>query len=339
MRMLLVFLSAIFASFLGATETVPFYVGKVSGSGAYSSKQFKTLWDAFRQEYSVSSKGTFSPYYYTEYVIEKVADTSAGKTKEGSFFQLFYDPERKENFQHLTGNQETWKEMNKYVSMQLAMDGARRFGARMNSMTIGAETSVSGVYACSMASDSVQDVDAREASSMTSVSGSATSITFCDPKNPRTGRATMYIESHSHGSDMGRVSASRIYSSSLREVGTILDTKENQDSFVTALKAGSSFRVFWFKEITCTNCGGLGRLSTLAVNQAGGSRSISGKGSSSNPFGSRNVSNSSAALSLTPGTSAAADRCPACAGSGKRMRGYLSTLMWEDKGPSFDPAR
>jgi len=331
-------LSSMCAGLLSATETVPFYVARVSGSGPYSSKQFKTLWDAFRQEYSVSSKGTFSPYYYTEYVLEKASETSAGKVKGGSFFQLFYDPERKENSQHLTGNQETWKEMNKYVSNQLAMDGARRFGARMTSLTIGAETSVSGVYSCSISKDSEHDVDAREGS-VAPVAGTSSSITFCDPKNSRSGRATMYIETHVQRGDLGQPSVSRGYSPALREVGTILDTKENQDSFVAALKAGSSFRVFWFKEITCTNCGGLGRLSTLAVNQAGGSRAISGKGSSSGQFGSRNLGGSAATLSLTPGSSVAADRCPACVGTGKRMRGYLSTLMWDDKGPSFDPAK
>ena len=336
MKTLLTVSSVMLAVMLGATETVPFYVCKVSGSGAYSSRQFKILWDAFRQEYSITTSGSFSPYLYTEYVLRRSSETSAGEGRAGSFFQLFYDPEKKENIQHLTGNQETWKELNKYVNEKLAMDGARRYGAGLATITVGSETSTPGTYSCTMNSAPAQDVDARDSAAQVDA-GTATSIVFCDPKNHRTGRTTIYIEGHFYGNLVSRLSGG-IRSSGLREVGSILDTKENQDSFVEALKAGSSFRVFWFKEITCTNCGGLGRLSTLVVNQAGGAKALSNKGYSST-FGSRNSSNGNAALSLTPGASVAADRCPACAGTGKRMRGYLSTLMWDDKGPSFDAAK
>lgn len=338
MRLTFLVASAFASSFVSATETVPFYVSKVSASGEYSSEKFKTLWSAFRQEYSLTSNGGFSPYLYTEYVLKNALEVSSRKASvnDHTYFQLFYDPEKKEKSQYLTGNQEVWKTTNKYVNQQLAMDGARRFRSRLVTLSVGGETATPGTYLCTMTTASVRDEDVRDAPDLV-VAGSATTIIFCDPKNPRTGQATLYIESRSLNHSVFQGSQPGNYSA-LREVGAILDTKDNQDNFMAALKAGSSFRTFWFKEITCTNCGGLGRLSTLAMNQAGGSKSISGKGSSSS-FGSRNANLTNSALSLTPGASAAADKCPACVGTGKRMRGYLSTLMWDDKGPTFDPSK
>lgn len=318
---------------VSATETVPFCFNKISPSGTYSSKQFKTLWDAFRQQYSVTTKGTFSPYYFTQYVLTEASRPSRSDYGNDHFFQLFYDQEKRENSQQLTGNQDAWKEGNKYVNQQLAMDGARRYGARLATISVGTETSTPGVFLCTVNSAPAVDVDVRESGVASNSNGDTTNVTFCDPRNPRTGLATLYIEGRYYSESKSGRSPVR-ESAKMREVGTILDNKENQDNFIASLKAGSSFRVFWFKETTCTNCGGLGRLSTLTVNQSGGNRA---SGKESNVFGGSNNSNSS--LSLTPGVSAARDRCPACYGTGKRMRGYLSTLVWDDKGTSFDPAR
>ena len=300
-----------------ATETAPFYVSKVSASGDYSSKQFGVLWSSFRMEYSITEKGTFEPYSYTEHVLREAlrtsSRTSARSFEQNDFFSLFYDPERKENSQSLTGNQEAWKEPNKYVSHRLAMEGARRYGARLASVIIGPARESPGVYGCTLKSMSDEDGDVRDDSP---TPNSESSIIFCDPKNVRSGTAAIYIESHSGFS--GRRTHSH-----LREVGTLLDSKDNQENFLAALKAGSSFRVFWFKEINCTNCGGFGRLSTLAANQR-------------SAFGGRT---SPPSLSLSSGTSTPKDRCPACVGTGKRMRGYVTTLLWADKGPVFEPSR
>jgi len=313
------------SSLVLATETAPFYVSKVSASGDYSSKQFGVLWSAFRMEYSLTEKGTFESYSYTEHVLREASRTSSRKSSSSfdhnDFFSLFYDPERKENSQSLTGNQEAWKEPNKYVSHRLAMEGARRHGARLASIIIGSAKGSPGVYGCTLKSMTDEDGDVRDD---LPTSNSEASIIFCDPKNIRSGAATIYIESHSL---YGRGSSASRSQSHLREVGTLLDSKENQDNFLAALKAGSSFRVFWFKEINCTNCGGFGRLSTLAANQKSGKNSIFG-GSTPTPT-----------LSLSSGTAAPNDRCPACVGTGKRMRGYLTTLLWADKGPVFDAAR
>lgn len=320
------------AVILQATETAPFYVSKVSASGAYSSTHFKTLWDAFRQEYSVTSGGIFKPYYYTEYVLDIASRSSRNYEGNDRFFRLFYDQEKVENYQNLTGNQDAFKEANKYVSNQLAMDGARRHGARLATISIGTETASPGVYSCLVNSVSDENLgDVRESSTSLSSDDSGSTITFCDPKNPRTGRTTLYVESR-NGSTRGKRSTASTFSG-LREVGSILDNKDNQDNFLASLKAGSSFKVFWFKETTCTNCGGFGRLSTLAANQSGGSR----KGGS--PFGGNSSNSASSALSLTPGVSTARDKCPACYGTGKRMRGYVTSLVWDDKGPTFDSAR
>lgn len=319
---------------LSGTETVPFCVDKITPSGAYTSKQFKTLWDAFRQEYSVSPGGTFSPYYFTQHVLEEASRPSRRNFGDDRFFQLFYDQEKRENLQQLTGNQDASKEANKYVNLQLAMDGARRYGARLATISVGKETSTPGVFSCAVNSSPEVDIDVRDPGATPNLNEKSSSVIFCDPRNPRTGLATLYIEGRYYsGSKSGRSLVRE--SANMREVGTILDNKENQENFIATLKAGSSFRVFWFKETTCTNCGGLGRLSTLTVNQTGGNRTSSGKGTS--VFGGSNNGNSS--LSLTPGVSTARDRCPACYGTGKRMRGYLSTLVWDDKGASFDPAR
>jgi hypothetical protein len=316
---------------LQATETAPFYVSKVSASGAYSSNHFKTLWDAFRQEYSVSANGIFKPYYYTEYVLSASSRTSRNGYGDDRFLRLFFDQDKTENSQNLTGNQDAFKEANKYVSNQLAMDGARRYGTRLATISVGTETSTPGVFSCEVNLVSSANVDVREAPEPSGSNPMGTSIIFSDPRNPRTGRATLYIENRSNRSKSsgGYVEAN----STLREVGAILDSKDNQNSFIASLKAGSSFQVFWFKETTCTNCGGFGRLSTLAVNQSGGFKKGGG------PFGGNGTNSTSSTLSLTPGVSTARDKCPACYGTGKRMRGHLTTLIWDDKGSSFDPAR
>jgi hypothetical protein len=316
---------------LQATETAPFYVSKVSASGAYSSNHFKTLWDAFRQEYSVSANGIFKPYYYTGYVLDTTSRSSRNYSGNDRFFRLFYDQDKSESSQHLTGNQDASTDANKYVSNQLAMDGARRFGARLATISIGSETSTPGIFSCEVSLVSTENIDVREDSASPGSGSSGSSIIFSDPKNPRIGRATLYIESRNYGSkgSLGYVNQN----STLREVGAILDNKDNQDNFLASLKAGSSFKVFWFKETTCTNCGGFGRLSTLAVIQSGGSKKGSG------PFGGSGSNSASSTLSLTPGVSTARDKCPACYGTGKRMRGHVTSLLWDDKGPSFDAAR
>ena len=316
---------------LQATETAPFYVSKVSASGAYGSNHFKMLWDAFRQEYSVSDKGIFRPYYYTEYVLDVTSRNSRNYSGDDRFFRLFYDQDKNESSQHLTGNQDTSKEANKFVSNQLAMDGARRFGARLATISIGSETSTAGIFSCEVNLVSTDNIDVREDSIPSGSGLSSSSIIFSDPKNPRIGRTTLYIEGRNYG--LKGSSSNVRENSTLREVGAILDSKDNQDNFLASLKAGSSFKVFWFKETTCTNCGGFGRLSTLAVNQSGGSS----KGSS--PFGGNGGNSASSTLSLTPGVSTARDKCPACYGTGKRMRGHVTSLLWDDKAPTFDAAR
>lgn len=315
-----------------ATETAPFYVSKVSSSGAYASTHFKTLWDAFRQEYSISSDGIFTPYYFTEHVLEYAYQNTQDRDRSDRFFQLFLDQEKDENFQHLTGSQNANKEANKYVSNQLAMDGARSYGARIASISVGSETSSPGVYSCDLNESPPNSSDARGGVGRPLVnSGGNSTIVFCDPKNPRIGRANVYVEAHNLGNKSMRLPL--VSSHAMREVGTILDSKINQENFLAALKAGSVFKVFWFKETTCANCGGLGRLSTLAVNQSGGSNR------KNNPFGTDRNNDASSILSLTPGVSAARDKCPACYGTGKRMRGYITSLLWDDKGPTFSPAR
>lgn len=320
---------------LSATETVPFYVSKISPSGTYGAKQFKVLWDAFRQEYSVSSNGTFSPYFFTEHVLTEASKPSRPSFGNDRFFHLFYDQEKRDDPQQLTGNQDAFKEANKYVNYQLAMDGARRYGARLATVSIGAETASPGVFSCTVNVAQEVDVDVRSSSGAPNTNGTGSTITFCDPRNPRTGLATLYVEGRYYSGSKGKSSSTR-QSEGMREVGTILDNKDNQENFLASLKAGSSFRVFWFKETACTNCGGLGRLSTLTVNQSGGSRK---SGKSSGVFGGGSSNDASSILSLTPGASTARDKCPACYGTGKRMRGYISTLVWDDKGPTFDPAR
>ena len=326
-----VFISLLSALIGHATETPPFYVSKVSASGAYSSTHFKTLWDAFRQEYSVSANGTFKQYYFTENVLESVSRNSRNYSGNERFFRLFYDQDKIENSQNLTGNQDAFKEANKYVSNQLAMDGARRYGARLATISIGQASSTAGVYSCEVNLVSSDNVDLRETSEASLSGSGGASITFCDPKNVRTGRTTLYVESRSNNSKSSRGFVGE--RSQLREVGSILDSKDNQDNFLAAIKAGSTFQVFWFKETTCSNCGGFGRLSTLAANQSGGSKK------SGSPFGGSGGNSASSILSLTPGVSTARDKCPACYGTGKRMRGHVTTLLWDDKGPSFDPSR
>jgi hypothetical protein len=315
-----------------ATETPPFYVSKVSASGAYASAHFKTLWDAFRQEYSISSEGIFTPYYFTEHVLESTHQNEQRRDGYDLFFQLFSDQEKDENFQHLTGSQNANRVSNKFVSNQLAMEGARSYGARIVSIAVGSETSSPGVYFCDLNEALPNSSDARSKTERTPVnSGSNYTIVFCDPKNPRIGRTNVYVETNNSGRKI--TIRPDVPSNAMREVGSILDSKFNQDNFLSALKAGSVFKVFWFKETTCTNCGGLGRLSTLAVNQSGGS------GRKNNPFGSDRSNDTSSILSLTPGVSTARDKCPACYGTGKRMRGFITSLLWDDKGPSFSPAR
>lgn len=320
-RRLLSFALISSSSLLLATETAPFHVSKVSASGEYGIKQFGVLWAAFRSEYSITEKGTFDSYSYTEHVLREALRTSSRSFDHDDFFSLFYDPERKENSQSLTGNQEAWKSPNKYVSHVRAMEGARRYGARLASVIIGPTKGSPGVYSCTIKSMNDDDGDVRD--DVLSPS-SDLSIILCDPKNVRSGAANIYIESHSY---YGKGSSGKHSYSHLREVGTLLDSKDNQDNFLAALKAGSSFPVFWFKEINCTNCGGFGRLSTLAANQKLGVNS---------PFGGES---SSPTLSLSSKASVPKDRCPACVGTGKRMRGYVTKLLWAEKGPVFEPSR
>jgi hypothetical protein len=90
------------------------------------------------------------------------------------------------------------------------------------------------------------------------------------------------------------------------EVGRFPDTKANQDNFLDALKAGSSFRVYTFKEGSCWNCAGLGRISTGVAKAT-----------------------SSLALSSSPSVSNIDNKCECCSGSGRLPLGLISVLVWD----------
>jgi hypothetical protein len=108
------------------------------------------------------------------------------------------------------------------------------------------------------------------------------------------------------------------------EVGKIQDTKDNQNNFLEALKAGSCFRVYIFNQSACYNCGGLGRIAP----RAGAARtSTSTRGASSS------LSLPSASTAGLSGSNAIDDKCKCCGGTGRIALGKIYALTWD----SFDP--
>jgi hypothetical protein len=91
------------------------------------------------------------------------------------------------------------------------------------------------------------------------------------------------------------------------QVGELADSKANQDRFMTALKAGAGFKVFWFKEGLCYGCKGSGMVA--------GNYDLKGK--------------NTRAFQLSGGSLAVDEKCKTCGASGRLPRGYVTELVWE----------
>jgi hypothetical protein len=304
---------------LGGVAVEPFYVSKVGPSGSYSTKQFALLWAAFCEQYRIGPKGTFIQYPFAQSAIA----SAGGYTSFGRLFNQHIT----DSGGHLVG---AHSEYSSRLNPILTEDDAKQYVmqrmTRLVTLRVGNESidKVPGAYECTVvnAPKPIQllDQDVRDNPKIESVRPNLAGrsfIYFADPASPKQGvvelRVSFLIE------DVEAVCYT--------EVGKIQDTKVNQDNFIEALKAGSCFRVYVFKQSACYNCGGLGRLAPKAPP---GSSRIPGRVPSTPPSSLSLPSTSTNGMS---GSNALDDKCSCCGGTGRIPLGKVYGIVWDN----FDP--
>jgi hypothetical protein len=302
---------------LGGVTVEPFFVSKVSPSGNYSTKQFSLLWAAFCEQYRIGPKGTFIQYPFAKTTVES----------PGMYGRLFATPLAPDSGAHIAGvNNEYSYQQSAILTENDAKQYVMRGMTRLVTLRVGNESTTKwpGAYEYKLvnAPKPIQllDQDVRS-NPQTVVSDNfyrfrygSGFIYFADPASIKQGVVELRVSILRYDGD----------SDFLIEVGKIQDTKDNQNNFIEALKAGSCFRVYIFNQSACYNCGGLGRIAP----RAGAARtSTSTRGASSA------LSLPSASTAGLSGSNAIDDKCKCCGGTGRIALGKIYALTWD----SFDP--
>ena len=279
----------------GVVEPTPFFVSKLAPTGNYTTKSFVELWEAFRDQYRIGPKGTFVQHPFAKTIVNLKSNQGAplahlffrrvGTTREGV----------------ISGAQNQSRSGVNFASVKSAEEARdyilSRYGREVT-LRVGSQSLVAqpGAFECVLVRGVIQEQD-QDLRATPRPSGLVSEPTFFLPADPASvvpGEATF------------RVYRSYEERGFYVEVGRFPDTKANQDNFLEALKAGSSFRVYTFKEGACWNCAGLGRISNGVAR-----------------------STNSLSLNSSPSVSNIDKKCDYCSGSGRLPLGYISVLVWD----------
>ncbi len=283
-----------------AAPSVPvetFVVSKLAPAGAYSQRDFAVLWAAFRQQYRVGADGALIQHDYARQLIRKVDENSPFAFSD--LTRLFGD-----NAQGKTAAKRAPGEALQRAPLKVlrtpkeAAEHARDVSCRLAEIQVGAALSdrLAGARAAVFLRKVPNDFDrALGTDDFAGAFKNTPGILFlADPDVVPFGTIKAHVEPTTDG---------------FHHVGELADSKANQERFLTALKAGAGFKVFWFKEGLCYACKGSGMVA--------GDYDLKGKRVNS--------------FQLSGGSLAVDEKCLTCAGNGRLPRGHVSELVWEKK--------
>jgi hypothetical protein len=289
---------AILAGWAQAAPSVPvepFVVAKLAPTGAYAQKDFAVLWTAFRQQYRVGANGVLLQHDYARELIGKVEANSPFAFSD--LTRLFGD-----NAQGKTAQMRAQGEALQRTPLKVlrtpkeAAEHARDVTCRMAEIQVGAPLGdrLVGAHAAVFLRKVPNAFDQALGTDDFAGAFKNTPVTLflTDPASVPFGTIKAHVAPTQDGFHL---------------VGELADSKANQDRFLTALKAGAGFKVFWFKEGLCYACKGSGMVA--------GNYDLKGKRVNS--------------FQLSGGSLAVDEKCLTCAGGGRLPRGHLSELVWE----------
>ena len=298
MKPWLAIVGAVFAVWAQAAPAVPvepFVVSKLSPTGAYNPKDFAVLWSAFRQQYRVGANGTLVQQDYARDLIRKVDENSPFAFSD--LTRLFGDNAQGKTAQMRPQGAELQRTPLKVLrTPKEAAEHARDVTCRMAEAQVGPPLSdrLVGAHAAVFLRKVPNEFDKALGTDDFAGAFKNTPVTLflTDPELVPVGTIRTHVEPTDGG---------------FNQVGELADSKANQECFLTALKAGAEFKVFWFKEGLCYACKGSGMVA--------GNFDQKGKG----PRG----------FQLSGGSLAVDEKCKTCGASGRLPRGHVSVIVWE----------
>lgn len=298
MRSCLAIMGGVLAVWAQAAPSVPtetFVVSKLAPSGAYAQKDFAVLWSAFRQQYRIGANGTLVQQDYARTLIRKIDENSPFAFSD--LTRLFGDNAAGKTAQMRPEGAELQRMPLKVLrTPKEAAEHARDVTCRMAEIQVGAPLSdrLVGARAAVFLRKVPNEFD--KALGTDDFAGAFKNtpviIFLTDPDVVPAGTIKAHVEPTEGGFNL---------------VGELADSKTNQNQLLSALKAGVTFKVFWFKEGLCYACKGSGMVA--------GSYDLKGKNIRS--------------FQLSGGSLAVDEKCKTCAGSGRLPRGHVSELVWE----------
>ncbi len=286
---------AVWAQAAPSVRVETFVVAKLSPSGAYNQKDFAVLWMAFRQQHRVGANGTLVQQDYARELIRKVEENSPFAFSD--LTRLFGDNAVGKTGQMRAEGAELQRTPLKVLrTPKEAAEHARDVTCRIAEIQVGSALSnrLVGAHAAVFIRKVPNEFDKALGTDDFAGSFKNTPVTIflTDPDLVPFGT----IKAHVEPTDAG-----------FNQVGELADSKVNQDRFMTTLKAGVGFKVFWFKEGLCYGCKGSGLVP--------GNYDLKGK--------------NTGAFQLSGGSLAVDEKCKTCAGAGRLPRGHVSLLVWE----------
>jgi hypothetical protein len=294
----LAIMGVVLAVWAQAAPSVPvetFVVAKVAPSGAYNTKDFAVLWTAFRQQHRIGANGTLVQQDYARALIRKVDENSPFAFSD--LTRLFGDNAvGKTGLMRAEGAELQRPPLKVLRTPKEAAEHARDVTCRMAEIQVGSALSdrLVGAYAAVFIRKVPNEFDKALGADDFAGSFKNTPVTIflTDPELVPFGTIKAHVEP-THGG--------------FNQVGELADSKANQERFMTTLKAGAAFKVFWFKEGLCYACKGSGMVA--------GSFDLKGKRVNS--------------FQLSGGSLAVDEKCKTCGASGRLPRGHVSELVWE----------
>ena len=283
------------ASAAPAVPVEPFVVSKLSSSGSYAQKDFAVLWSAFRQQYRLGANGTLVQQDYARTLLRKVDENSPFAFSD--LTRLFGDNAIGKTGQMRPDGAELQRAPQKVLrTPKEAAEHARDVTCRMAEVQVGAKLTdrIVGAHAAVFLRKVPNEFDKALGADDFAGAFKNTPVTIflTDPELVPVGTIRTHVEPTDGG---------------FNQVGELADSKANQERFLTALKAGAEFKVFWFKEGLCYACKGSGMVA--------GNFDQKGKG----PRG----------FQLSGGSLAVDEKCKTCGASGRLPRGHVSVIVWE----------
>jgi hypothetical protein len=283
------------ASAAPSVPVEPFYVAKLSPTGAYSPQDFATLWTAFRQQHRVGVNGVLVQQDFARELIRKVEDNSPFAFSD--LTRLFGDNAAGKTGQMRVPGADLQRAPVKVLRTPAeAAAHARDVTCRLAEIQVGAALSdrLRGAHAAVLIRKVPNEFDRALGTDdfEGAFHNTPTVLFLADPESVPVGTIRAHVAPTEGGFAL---------------VGDLADTKPNQERFLTALKAGAGFKVFWFKEGLCYACKGSGLLPG----------DFDQKGKAVRSF------------QLSGGSLAVDEKCKTCAGGGRLPRGRISCLVWD----------